>query len=276
MLEAATPLAGDDAECAAVVVDALEREGIRLRTGVTVARVRRALARVQVDIATAAGTETIEGTHLLVAVGRRPNVEGLELDAARVRVEPHGIVVNKRLRTRNKLIYAIGDATGGPPCAHVAEYEAGQVVRNALFRTPIVVDRRVIPSVTHTDPELAQVGLQEDQARARAGVIRVLRWPYSENDRAQAAATARGHIKVITDRNGGILGATIVGPEAGESIATWTLAVGQRLNIAAMAGLVAPHPSYAEVGKRAAMTYFMRGLTSSRVRRIMGWLRRFG
>ncbi len=276
VLEAATPLASDDAECAAVVLDALEREGIRLRTGVTVARVRRALARVQVEITTEAGPETNEGTHLIVAVGRRPNVEGLDLEAARIRIQPRGIAVNRRLRTRNKRVFAIGDVAGGSTATHIAEYQAGLVVRNALFRTPIAVDRRIVPTVTYTDPELAQVGLLEDEARGRSGAIRVLRWPYRENARAQAAAAAKGHIKIVTDRNGDILGATIVGPEAGESIVAWTLAISQKLNIGAMAGLVVPYPSYAEVGKRAATTYFMRGLTSSRVRRIIGWLRRLG
>jgi pyruvate/2-oxoglutarate dehydrogenase complex dihydrolipoamide dehydrogenase (E3) component len=130
--------------------------------------------------------------------------------------------------------------------------------------------------VIFTDPELAQVGLLEDEARRQAGAIRILRWPYRENDRAVTAAATNGHIKVITDRRGGILGATIVGAAAGENIAAWALAIGQRLNIGALAGLVAPYPTYAEVGKRAAITYFMRGLTSSRVRRIIGWLRRFG
>ena len=116
----------------------------------------------------------------------------------------------------------------------------------------------------------------EDEARAHSGAIRVLRWPYRENDRAQVSEATQGHIKVITDRRGDILGATIVGAEAGEAIAAWTLAISQKLNIRAFAGLVVPYPAYAEVGKRAAMTYFMRGLTSSGVRRIMGWLRRLG
>jgi pyruvate/2-oxoglutarate dehydrogenase complex dihydrolipoamide dehydrogenase (E3) component len=123
---------------------------------------------------------------------------------------------------------------------------------------------------------LAQVGLLEDEARALAKNIRILRWPYRENDRALAAGAANGHIKVITNDKGGILGASIVGAQAGESIATWALAIGQKLNIRALAGVVVPYPTYGEVGKRAAITYFMRGLTNTRVRRIMGWLRRRG
>jgi pyruvate/2-oxoglutarate dehydrogenase complex dihydrolipoamide dehydrogenase (E3) component len=130
--------------------------------------------------------------------------------------------------------------------------------------------------VAYTDPELAQVGLLEDEARALAGSIRVLRWPFRENDRALTTGATNGHIKVITDRKGGILGATIVGAKASENITAWTLAINQKLNIRAFADLVVPYPTYAEVGKRAAMTYFTRGLTSPVVRRIIGWLRRLG
>jgi pyruvate/2-oxoglutarate dehydrogenase complex dihydrolipoamide dehydrogenase (E3) component len=277
VLEAEKPLRGEDPECAAVVLDALAREGIKLRTGVRIAQVRRMLARIQVVIAKAeGGEETIEGTHLLVAAGRQPNIEDLGLDAAGIRHEPRGIVVDKYLRTRNKKVYAIGDVMGGPKFAHVASHHAGLVVRNALFRGKVALDRRTLPWVIYTDPELAQIGFLEDEARARAGAIRILRWPYRENDRAVAAGATDGHIKVITDRRGGILGVTIVGAAASENIAIWSLAVGQKLKIGALAGLIAPLPTYAEVGKRAAITYFMRGLTTSRVRRIIGWLRRFG
>src|SRR5208282_2499872 len=128
-------------------------------------------ARVAIDIMTPAGAETIEGSHLLVAAGRRPNVEKLDLDAAGIRYEPHGIIVDKRLRTTNKRVYAVGDVTVGPKLTHLANY-------HALFRQRVSVDHQAIPTVTHTDPELAQVGLLEDEARAHSGVIRVLRWPY--------------------------------------------------------------------------------------------------
>jgi pyruvate/2-oxoglutarate dehydrogenase complex dihydrolipoamide dehydrogenase (E3) component len=276
VLEAATPLAGDDPECAAIVLDALEREGITLRIGVVTARVRRVLARIEIDITTPEGLETITGSHVLVAAGRRPNVEDLDLDLAGIRYEPHGIDVDRRLRTTNKRVYAIGDVTIGPKSTHLATYHAELVIRHALFRQQVGLDHHIIPTVTHTDPELAQVGFLEDEARAHAGAIRVLRSPYRENDRALATEATNGHIKVITDRRGDILGATIVGAGAGEMIAAWTLAIAQKLNIRAFAGLIVPYPAYGEVGKRAAMTYFMRGLTSNQVRRIIGWLRRLG
>jgi len=276
VLAAAPPLAGADPECAAVVLDALAREGVVLRSGVEVKEVRRDLARVEVDIVTATGAETVEGSHLLVAAGRRPNLENLDLDAAGIRYTADGIVVDGGLRTSNNHVYAIGDVTGAPKLSHLAHHHAGLVVRNALFRTPVETDRHAVPFVTYTDPELAEVGLNEDAARAQTGAIRVLRSPYRENDRAQATGATNGHIKIITDPKGNILGATVVGAAAAENIAAWTLAINQKLNIEAIAGVMVPYPTYAEVGKGAAMTYFTRGLTSPLVRRIIGWLRRFG
>jgi pyruvate/2-oxoglutarate dehydrogenase complex dihydrolipoamide dehydrogenase (E3) component len=281
VIEAATPLRREDRECVAVVLDALADEGIKLRIGVQIAQIRRVPARVQVvlaraDGAASSGEEMIEASHILVAAGRRPNTDGLDLEAAGVRHEPDRIVVDKRLRTTNKKIYAIGDVIGGPRFAHAAHHHAGLVVRNALFRHPVTLAPGTIPRVIFTDPELAHVGLREDEARAQAGAIRILRWPYRENDRAITAASTDGHIKVITNRRGDILGATIVGVQAAENIAVWALAVGQKLNIGVLAGVVLPYPTYAELGKRAAITYFMRGLTGAWVRRIIGWLRRLG
>jgi pyruvate/2-oxoglutarate dehydrogenase complex dihydrolipoamide dehydrogenase (E3) component len=232
------------------------------------------LAKVQVVLASETGADTIEGSHLLVTAGRRPNIDDLELDAAKIRTDVHGLVLDRSLRTTNKRVYAVGDVAGGPNYTHVAHYHAGLVIRHLLFGVPIRVNHEIVPWVTYTDPELAQVGMLEQEARAHSGVIRVLRWPYRENDRAQVERTTEGHIKIVTDRAGDILGATIVGPRAAESINAWTLAVGQKLNIRAFASLVIPYPSYAEVGKRAAITYFTHGLTRPRTSRIIEWLRR--
>jgi pyruvate/2-oxoglutarate dehydrogenase complex dihydrolipoamide dehydrogenase (E3) component len=275
VLEAATPLAKDDPECATVVLDQLARDGVVIRAGVTVQRVASTNGKVQVVIGGTAA-ETIEGSHLLIAAGRTPNAADLGLDRAGIACEPRGIVVDKRLRTTNKRVYAIGDVAGGPQFTHVANYHAGLVVRHALFRLPVRASEDALPRVTFTDPELAHVGLTEAQVRERKYEFQVLRWPYHENDRAQAERATEGHIKVITARNGRILGATIVGQHAGELIATWALAVGQRLNIRAVASTVLPYPTLAEIGKRAAITRYTASLTSPMVRRIMAWLRRLG
>jgi pyruvate/2-oxoglutarate dehydrogenase complex dihydrolipoamide dehydrogenase (E3) component len=185
-------------------------------------------------------------------------------------------VLDKKLRTTNKRVYAIGDAAGSAQFTHAANYHAGLVIRHALFRLPVKVDVDAIPRVTFTDPELAHIGLSEEGARKRSKTIRVLRWPYHENDRAQAERETCGHIKVITDKKGKILGATIVGASAGELITAWTLAISQGLNIRAFAGIVVPYPTLSEIGKRAAITFFAPRLTSPWVRRILGFLQRFG
>ncbi|MET0631099.1 MAG: FAD-dependent oxidoreductase [Xanthobacteraceae bacterium] len=281
VLEAAAPLAGEDPECAAVVLDALAREGVTVRSDVTVTKVKRARNRIEVELEVAGsdGKKTIEmvgGSDLLVAAGRRPAVEGLGLDAAGINFSGSGIHVDKRLRTTNKSVYAIGDVTGSAHFTHAANHHAGLVIRHALFRLPVKVDPTAIPRVIFTDPELAHVGLPEDQARQRVKTIRVLRWPYHENDRAQAERETSGHIKVITDKNGKILGATIVGACAGELITAWTLAISQRLNIRAFAGIVVPYPTLSEIGKRAAISFYTPRLSSPWVRRILGFLQRLG
>src|SRR5205085_6727406 len=156
------------------------------------------------------GGERLVGSHLLVAAGRKPTVAGLDLEKAGIAYGPKGIQVDERLRTTNKDVYAIGDVSGGPQFTHVAGYHAGIVIRNALFRLPAKVDYRALPWVTYTDPELAHVGLAEAAARAQHGDdIAILRSSFHENDRAQTERTTHGLVKVVTRRNGRILGATV-------------------------------------------------------------------
>ncbi len=291
VLEAAQPLAREDPECAGVVLDALAQEGVDVRSGVAVVRVQGLNAqdmnsqgldsqgldsKIEVVVRDGDGERTIAGSHLLVATGRRANADGLNLERAGITYDGRGIAVDKRLKTANKRVYAIGDVAGAAQFTHVANYHAGLVIRNALFRLRAQVNEDLIPRVTFTDPELAHVGLTEAEARQRRLKLHVLRWPYHENDRAQAERATVGHIKVVTDGKGRILGATIVGAGAGELITTWTLAISQGLNIRAFAGIVVPYPTLAEIGKRAAITYFTPGLTSAWVRRIIALLRRFG
>jgi pyruvate/2-oxoglutarate dehydrogenase complex dihydrolipoamide dehydrogenase (E3) component len=277
VLEAATPLAKDDPECAAIVLDQLDREGVVIRAGVKVVRVQHASGRVSVSYEGPGGEETVEGRYLLVATGRKPTTDGLDLAAAGIKYDGLGIKVNKKLKTANRRVYAIGDCAAGQlQFTHAANYHAGLVIRNALFRLPVKVNNDAVPWVTYTEPELAQTGLTEAQARGRKMKIRIQRWPYHDNDRAQAERETHGHIKVITTRKGKILGASIAGAQAGELIAMWTLAIAQRLNIRSLTGIVLPYPTLSEIGKRAAIDYFTPGLTSPWVRRIIAWLRIFG
>jgi pyruvate/2-oxoglutarate dehydrogenase complex dihydrolipoamide dehydrogenase (E3) component len=249
---------------------------VGLRSGVAVVRVEEGDGKVKVIVRDGDAEQTIEGSHLLVATGRSANAGDLGLERAGIKHDGHGIAVDKRLKTDNKRVYAIGDVAGWGQFTHLANYHAGLVIRNALFRQRAEVNVDIIPRVTFTEPELAHVGLTEAEARERRLRIRVLRWPYHENDRAQAERETEGHIKVVTDASGKILGATIVGAAAGELITAWTLAITEGLNIRAFAGIIVPYPTLAEIGKRVAITYFTPSLTNPWVRRIIGLLRRFG
>ena len=277
VLEAAHALAEEDPECTAVVLDRLEREGVVIRTEVNVIGISHAGPTVTATIEASGAEQTITGSHLLVAAGRKPTIDRLDLKAARVRHDHAGIDVNRKLKTSNRRVYAIGDcAKGQMHLAHAANYHAGLVIRNALFRLRVGIDNSAIPRVTFTEPELAHTGLTEAQARARRIRIRVARWPYNDNDRAQTERETRGHIKVIATRKGRIVGASIVGSQAGELIGIWTLAIAQGLNIRAFTDIILPYPTLSELGKRVAIDFFAPNLTRPWVRRIIRWLRNLG
>lgn len=277
VLEAFRVLPKDDPELALMLRQHLVDEGIAIREQVKITRIEADGSGIAAVFETEGGEERIAGSHLLVAAGRRPNVADLDLEKAGIEHGPRGIEVDARLRTTNKHVFAIGDVAGGPQFTHVAGYHAGIVIRNALFRLPAKVDYRSLPWVTYTGPELAQAGLTEEQARAAYGDdVTVLRWPYHENDRAQTERETHGLIKAVTTKSGKILGATILGAQAGELIQVWVLAIDQRLNIKALAGMIAPYPTLGEISKRAAGSFFTPKLFSKRTRRLVRLLSRFG
>lgn len=276
VIEAADALAKDDPECTALVLETLRGEGVHILQQTKVVSVAGTEGAISLRIEESGAERDIEATHLLVAAGRAPTTQGLGLDAAGIAFDKKGITVDQGLRTTNRKVYAIGDVAGGLQFTHVAGDHAGLVIRNALFRLPVNARTRVVPWVTYTQPELAHVGLSEREAKAAGHSIRVLRWTYHENDRAQAERATHGHIKVITTARGKILGATIVGEIAGEMISTWSLAITQGMNIRAFAGTIVPYPTLSEIGKRAAIGFFTPSLTGKTIRRIIRFLRIFG
>jgi pyruvate/2-oxoglutarate dehydrogenase complex dihydrolipoamide dehydrogenase (E3) component len=271
VLEAGRLLARDDAEAVEVVRLALRREGVALHEGVSVSRVERDGDGIACMLAD--GTR-IAGSHLLVAAGRRASLDGLNLEAAGVAYTAKGVTADARLRSTNRRIFAVGDAAGLMQFTHAANYHAGIAIRNMLFRLPAKASHDAIPWVTYADPELAGVGLGEAAARERHGRINILRFPYAENDRAIAERSTDGFIKVIVTPRGRILGATIVGLNAGELILPWALAISQKLGIGAMAGVVAPYPTLSELGKRAAGSFYLPRLTGETVKRVVRLLAR--
>ena len=276
VIEMFTALGADDPELARVVIDCLRRDGVDLHENTRVTGVESAGEGIAVLAEQNGETLRIEGSHLLIAAGRKPNTDGLGLDVAGVQSGPKGIEVDAGLRTANRRVYAIGDVTGGLQFTHMAGYEAGIVLRSALFRLPAKARTDAAPWVTYTEPELAQVGLAEAQARAAHGEIRILRWPFSENDRARAERDEDGLVKVITNKRGRILGAGIAGKNAGDLIQPWTLAIQNKMKIGAMAGVIAPYPTRGEASKRAAGSFYTKSLFSERTRKIVRFLSKFG
>ena len=275
VLEMFSILAKDDSEAAEVVRRQLRREDVELREGVQFVGMSEEAGSVIADINVNGMPQRITGSHVLVAAGRSPNLDSLNLDAASIKYSAKGIEVDARLRSSNKRIFAIGDVAGALQFTHVAGYHVGIVIRNALFKLPAKVNYTAMPWVTYTDPELANVGLTEEQAKeSLGGHIRILRWPFGENDRAQAERKTDGFIKVISDRKGRIYGACIVGPHAGELILPWVLAVDQGLKIGAMASAVAPYPTRSEVTKRAAGSFYTASLFGGRTKKLVRFLLR--
>lgn len=274
VLEALTLLPKDDPDAAAVVRQRLLAEGLTIREGAKVESVEPHGNGVSVLVMKDGRSERFTGTHLLIAAGRRPNVNGLGLEEAGIAYTRQGITVDARLRTTNKRVFAIGDVAGSYQFTHMAGYHAGTVIRNALFNLPAKVDDRAVPWVTFTDPELAHVGLMEAEAKARDGAARAVTWAFEENDRAQAERASEGFIKMVAGKSGKILGATIVGRHAGELILLWVLAVQKELKVKDMTSIIAPYPTLSEVSKRVAGAYFAPALFSERTKRIVRLMQR--
>jgi pyruvate/2-oxoglutarate dehydrogenase complex dihydrolipoamide dehydrogenase (E3) component len=269
-------LAGEDPELATIVLDRLRAEGIEIRDNAKIASVTGQNGQFTVSLIAAEGEVVCDCAQILVETGRRPRIDGLGLDAAGIMHDRSGITVDRLLKTTNRRVYAIGDAIAGPSLVARAEYEADYVARGILYRLPFREGSRLVPHVTFTDPAFARLGLSEAEARERHRDIRVLRYPFVENDLSQTERRAAGVIKVITTRRGRVLGAGIVGHGAGELIALWSLVIARRLNIADLARFVPPYPSRAEISRRAALSFFGPGLTPPWRQRIIEFLRKFG
>jgi len=282
LIDSAGLLGRDDPEAVAIVRRALLREGVVLHERAQVLRAQPIRGGVQLAISAGedSAEQIVEGTHLLLATTRVPAVDRLDLELAGISLDAGGIRVDRGLRSSNRRVYAIGDCIGGTIGAvrggHVAEEQARLVLRNALFRQPGHFNAEMVARVTLTQPELASVGLSEDEARSKAGAIRVLRWPYAESARAQAERESEGFVKLVTDAKGRLLGVTIVGARAGELIATWCLALKTGMSAQDMAELVMPQPAFSEVSKRAATSFLMPLAAKPSLRRLIGFLRRFG
>ena len=273
LVEAASIASRDDPELVAGLRAALTGRGVSILEGVSVERVEAGPVLVLAD------GRRIAGSHLLVAVGRRPELAALDLPAGRVQAGPAGVATDRGLRSlTNRSVYAVGDIADpkgiGPRAfTHVGSYHASIIIRRALFRLPASIDYRALPRVTYTSPELAQVGLTEAEARAAGYRIYVLRWPLVENDRAVAEADTVGMAKLIVSGKR-VIGAGLLAPNAGEMISLWGLAIAERVGVSKLASQIIPYPTRTEVAKRALQSLLAPKLFAERTKLIVRLLSR--
>jgi pyruvate/2-oxoglutarate dehydrogenase complex dihydrolipoamide dehydrogenase (E3) component len=273
VIEGMKALGKDDPELAGIVLDNLRAEGIEIAENALAKEVRGTAGAIEIE---AEDGRVFKGTHLLMAVGRRANTDGLGLDKAGIKTHRTGIEVDDSLRTTNKKVYAIGDVAGGLQFTHVAGYHAGVIIRSMLFGLPSKATTRHIPWATYTQPELAQVGLTEAQAKKEHGSrLEVVRFHFSHNDRAIAERKTRGLIKVMVVK-GRPVGASIAGEQAGELINLWALVIANKMKMSQVAAMVAPYPTIGELNKRAAGAYFSpRLFESDTVKRVVGFVQKW-
>lgn len=274
LIESHRLLAAHEPEHVAMVCHALKKEGLNIYASAEIQRIEQNESGVSVIVNVDGEHRSIAGSHLFIATGRTPQIEDLGLEAAGVRYTEKGILIDPHLKTSNRKIFAIGDVAEGPKFTHWAGYQAGIIIKQVCFKLWWAkMDTRALPFVTYTDPELAQVGMSEAQAREHHGdKIKIVRWSMADNDRAVAEGGLLGEVKVITSTKGKILGASLVGPGAGELIAVWTLAISQGLKIGAMAQVISPYPTVGEVSKRAAGAWYTPTLFSDKTKRLVRWL----
>tara|TARA_R110000868_G_scaffold158036_4_gene385918 strand:+ start:86473 stop:87888 length:1416 start_codon:yes stop_codon:yes gene_type:complete len=221
------------------------------------------------------GDITIHGERLMIAAGRKANVDDLNLEAAKVEYSPRGVKANAKCQTTNKKIYAVGDVIDNPyKFTHMAEYEAGIVISNAIFKFPKKADHKVIPAVVFTDPEFAMVGVTEAQTKQWNLKAQVLRFPFKDVDRALAEIAPEGMVKLVIYK-GKILGASILGLHAGELIAEIALAMQANLGIDKISATIHAYPTLAQINRRVVNTYYAPKLFSQRAKHIVKLLSKF-
>jgi len=273
VIEGMKALGNDDPETAAIVLNNLRSEGVTIAEDAMAAEIRGTAGAIEVE---AKDGRVFKGSHLLMAVGRKANTEQLNLEKAGIERTRRGIKVDDKLKTTNSRVYAIGDVAGGLQFTHVAGYHAGVIIRSALFGLPARQRVDHIPWATYTEPELAQVGLTEAQARDTHGsALEVVRFGYEHNDRAIAERKTDGLIKVMVAK-GRPVGISIAGAQAGEQINLWAMVLANRLKMKQVAAMVSPYPTIGEISKRAAGAYFSpRLFDSPAVKRVVGLVQRW-
>ena len=265
-------LGPEDRDIADIVQQQLKEEGITIYTATKAVKTQYNNSLFHLTVAEAVGkgqTGILKAEALLVAAGRKPNIDGLGLEAAGVKFTPRGIPADSRMKTNIKHIYACGDVNGVFPFTHVAGYEAGIALTNAVLRLPRKADYAKIGWCTYTDPEVASIGLNEKRAKKDNIKYRLWEESFADNDRAQAEGETKGKIKLLVSPRGKLLGCQIVGAHAGELIHEWVIAVNGSVQLSAIAGAVHIYPTISEISKRVSGKIFAEKIFSSRVKGIL-------
>jgi len=258
----------EDRDMADAVQARLTAEGVVFYLNAVIEQVTAGGEKKPVSVTLGNGAAAdLKADTLLVAAGRIPNVDDLDLAAAGVHYDRGGIDVDARLRTRQKHIFAAGDVNGGYQFTHAAGYEGGVVVSNAVFHLPRKVDYTWLPWCTYTDPELASIGMNERSATAAGIDYTVLSEAFVDNDRALAEGQSTGRIKLILDKKEKPLGVQILGPRAGDLIAEWVAALNGGLKLSTLASAVHPYPTLGEISKRVTGALFSRKIFSEKVQK---------
>ncbi len=263
----------EDADMAEIVKQQFLVDGVGLYLNTTVTKVEQAEQGVRVCLYgddQRKDQKWLEGSHLLVATGRQSSLDSLALEKAGIELQDGHLRVDSRLRTTNKRIYACGDVVGPYLFTHMAEHQAKVVLQNALFHLPIKVKTKGIPWCTFTSPELARVGLSEQEAQQQGIQHQIYSFPFSDIDRAITDGETVGMAKIITSPRGRILGASIVGPHAGELIAEYALAIDRRLSLSAVSKVIHIYPTLAQINRQVADQRLRESLTNNKKR----WLKR--
>ncbi len=274
IIDIAEPLDRSEPEHAKVLIGALKDEGVIFHAPVNTKLIRKTETGVAIDLEN--GT-TLTGSHLLVAAGRRPVIESLNLDAAGIITGRGGIVTDKTLRTSNKRVYAVGDVSGRGGLTHAAGHHASVIIKNFYFMPffKASAQTNAMPAAIYTQPELASIGLSERSARGKYADVRVVHFEFAENDRAIAERSTKGEVKIIARGNGLVLGASIVGEGAGEIIHLMSMAMANKMKIIHLTKMISPYPTRSEAVKRAASSWYTKAVFSPKTRKLASIMARF-
>jgi len=269
-------LPAEDEDIAEMLQIRLEGEGVKFSLGANVLSMGESHDKKQVIIKNATNlTQELLSDEVLLAVGRKPNVDSLGLKKIGVVTKKCGIDVDARLRTNFKHIYAAGDVNALAPFTHGAGYEGGIVVSNIAFHLPRKANYKYLPWCTYSKPECASIGFNEKRARSSGLSYSVFSEDFQHNDRSLAEDEAFGKVKLLLDKKGKTLGAQILGPHAGELLASWIVMMNTQSKLSTFAGSIHPYPTMIEINKRVAGNYFGEKIFSPKVRKILKMLFRY-